>query len=420
MGKGSLSFYSLFILLSWSVSSFAATCSFDDWCLMSSGTTETLWGIWGTDGNNVFAVGDNSSIHHFDGSKWRKMESLDEFTLRGIWGSSKSNIYAVGVTWPSGILHYDGSKWNQEISGVELQSIWGSDYNDIFAVGGNMGGGGGHIVHYDGFTWSKMGCPDIDEFGNKPYLYDVWGSSGNDVYAVGSGGAILHYDGVEWSLIKTSHYLNRVWGSGPNDVFAVGGRDSGTGDSFATILHYDGTSWSEMDIEGGRSLNGVWGSSPNDVYAVESAMGVSGVVWHYDGITWSPMESSTTKALNRIWGSNRNDIFAVGYDGTIIRRHLTGPFKLSVVVSGNGTVKSEPSGIFCPPDCTQWYDENMHVTLKAVPAKEAVFGSWSEGTCKSTGPCTVKMDRNRRIEVNFGKEGGVPGALLLLLRKKEF
>ena len=252
-------FRSLFIFLALmfcSISGLSATCSIDDWCLMSSGTTETLWGIGGTDGNNVFAVGDNavegnSSIHHFDGSKWRKMESLDEFTLRGIWGSSKSNIYAVGVTWPSGILHYDGSKWNQEISGVELQSIWGSDYNDIFAVGGDMGGGGGTIVHYDGFTWSIMECPGIDEFGNKPYLYDVWGSSGSDVYAVGSGGAIIHYDGVEWSLIKTSSYLARVWGSGPNDAFAVGVRDA------ATILHYDGTSWSSMDIEGARSLHGV-------------------------------------------------------------------------------------------------------------------------------------------------------------------
>ena len=63
----------------------------------------------------------------------------------------------------------------------------------------------------------------------------VWGSSSNDVFAVGMGGTILHYDGTAWSPMSsgTSHTLVGVWGSSGSDVFAVGYR--GTSD------HYDRT-----------------------------------------------------------------------------------------------------------------------------------------------------------------------------------
>jgi hypothetical protein len=54
------------------------------------------------------------------------------------------------------------------------------------------------------------------------HLYAVWGSSGSDVFAVGTGGTILHYDGADWSPMDsgTTHGLEGVWGSGGGDVFA--------------------------------------------------------------------------------------------------------------------------------------------------------------------------------------------------------
>ena len=56
-------------------------------------------------------------------------------------------------------------------------------------------------------------------------LSGVWGSSANDVIAVGQYGTILHYDGTRWSPMPTSgtwQWLTSVWGSSANDVFAVG------------------------------------------------------------------------------------------------------------------------------------------------------------------------------------------------------
>jgi hypothetical protein len=103
----------------------------------------------------------------------------------------------------------------------------------------------------------------------------------------------------------TSYYLYGVWGSSDNDVYAVGWK--------GTILHYDGSAWSTMR-SGGGYLVGVWGSSGGDVYAV----GESGTILHYDGSAWSTMRSGTSSYLSGVWGSSGSDVYAVGESGTIL------------------------------------------------------------------------------------------------------
>jgi hypothetical protein len=103
------------------------------------------------------------------------------------------------------------------------------------------------------------------------YLYCVWGSGPNDVFAGGAAGIILHYNGTAWTAMAsgiTSSSINSIWGSGPKDVFAVG--------DYGTILHYDGNAWTAMDSGTAQWLYGVWGSSPNNVFAV----GGGGTILH--------------------------------------------------------------------------------------------------------------------------------------------
>jgi hypothetical protein len=40
------------------------------WSAMDSGTTEDLYGVWGSSASDVFAVGWNGTILHYDGSTW--------------------------------------------------------------------------------------------------------------------------------------------------------------------------------------------------------------------------------------------------------------------------------------------------------------------------------------------------------------
>ena len=83
-----------------------------------------------------------------------------------------------------------GWEWQNPLpQGNTIYDIWGSSDNDIFAVGYN-----GFILHYDGLTWSAM------ESGTTTWLYGVWGNSRNNVFAVGDDGTILHYEGNTCSV----------------------------------------------------------------------------------------------------------------------------------------------------------------------------------------------------------------------------
>ena len=50
-------------------------------------TGEDLRDTWMSSGGEVFTVGENGSILHYNGSVWSSMKSGTTETLRGVWGS---------------------------------------------------------------------------------------------------------------------------------------------------------------------------------------------------------------------------------------------------------------------------------------------------------------------------------------------
>ncbi len=123
------------------------------------------------------------------------MTSNSDVPLFGVWGSSGSNVFAVGADGV--ILHFDGTNWGAMTSdtNVALFGAWGSSDSDVFAVGSN-----GVILHYDGTSWvAETGDP------GAPSIQGVWGSSGSDVFAVGESGGIQHYDGTGWNPYGQQH-----------------------------------------------------------------------------------------------------------------------------------------------------------------------------------------------------------------------
>jgi hypothetical protein len=90
-------------------------------------TGNTLFGVWGSSGSDVFAVGDGGAILHYDGATWSAMRSGTTEWLSGVWGSSGSDVFAVGSNFT--VLHYDGTGWSAMISGMDytLHDVWGSN-----------------------------------------------------------------------------------------------------------------------------------------------------------------------------------------------------------------------------------------------------------------------------------------------------
>ncbi|MBM4310654.1 MAG: DUF1566 domain-containing protein [Deltaproteobacteria bacterium] len=99
-------------------------------------TKRTISDAWGTDVNNLFAVGHGGTIlRRSGGGAWLAMQSGTTANLNAVWGTALDNVYAVGAKGT--VLHYDGSSWQQiEVpTRQQLNDVWGISANEVFAVG---------------------------------------------------------------------------------------------------------------------------------------------------------------------------------------------------------------------------------------------------------------------------------------------
>jgi photosystem II stability/assembly factor-like uncharacterized protein len=268
---------------------------------------DSLNDVWGNAPDNIYAVGSNGTILHYNGTEWKKMVSNTVAYLTGIWGSSSDNIFAVGDNGT--ILHYNGTYWKPMESGTtdELLSIWGSSSRDVFIAIALSG----TVLHFDGVNWKPVKTPLDSLYWGM--LWDFWGTSSNNIYAVGSYTAIFHWNGNEWSVLSKGDdwlsILKAVWGSSPNNIYAAG--------FSGEFWHYDGDEWSKKE-NARYEIRDIWGTSPDNIYAV----GHLGSILHYDGDDWSYLNSGTMDTLYGIWGSSDDNIFIVGEKGVIL--HYTG------------------------------------------------------------------------------------------------
>ncbi len=74
---------------------------------------------------------------------------------------------------------------------------------------------------------------------------------------------------------------------------------------------------------------------------------------------------------------------------------------LEVTVSGEGTVKSSPPGIYCPADCNESFPRATTVDLVAMPVSGWSFLGWG-GACSGVGGCSVTLNRSAAVTAAFG------------------
>jgi hypothetical protein len=133
----------------------------------------------GSSAHDVFAVGSDGMIAHFNGTSWKMMNSGVTDTLRAISGS-----IAVGDN--GAITRWDGSKWNAEHAGTtaHLNAVCYIDGKEAWAVGD-----GGVIISNDGgskWTVYERSLHTVE-------LRSVWGATTSDIWFGGETGYLLRY-----------------------------------------------------------------------------------------------------------------------------------------------------------------------------------------------------------------------------------
>ena len=161
----------------------------------------TITEIWGTNSSNVYIVGTNGSIAHYNGTTWRKMESGTTVDLEDVWGIDEKHIWATGTSTQIGrsvILFFDGTRWStlydtetQPISSrFGYSSVW-SNSSKVLHLAGQ---GGVRWFHQPTRTFKRQ------QTGQRYISYHLHATLQNDIFVVGGAGEAAHFNGASWYL----------------------------------------------------------------------------------------------------------------------------------------------------------------------------------------------------------------------------
>ncbi len=292
-----------------------------------------LTAVWGSSKNDVWAVGSSGAILHYDGATWTAVPSGTTRTLLSVAGAGPDEVWIVSTfgtvlrgsstggtatvtPWP--MAAYSGASENL------LLSTWAASTDDVWIAGESARLAGTTATTT---TWRKKTAADggvgweaMTACTSCTSLAAVWGSSPSDVWVAGAGGKTVHTSNARpladdagagppvWTTVpsNTKQDLLALWGSSADDVWAVGRR--------GTILHYvqGASSWELVESPTTQDLQHVWGSGPDDVWAV----GEYGTILHYDGAAWTASTASFAAGvkphLYGVWGSSKDDVWIVG------------------------------------------------------------------------------------------------------------
>jgi hypothetical protein len=262
--------------------------------------------LWVSGADNVWGVGDNGSIVHFDGLAWATVPGGTMNHLHGIWGASPSDIWAVagglgGEGNYANMVHWDGQLWSpaSNATSANLSGIWGNSAGDLWAVGDSV------IEHYDGHAWSIAYTSDTNSFGAVAgsSAGDVW-AAGDNIYPTFGDKQLFHLSGGSWTQLSSgvpNKGMTTIWASGSADAWAAG---------FGATTHWDGHAWTPSSEPLVDQVGGIWGSSSSDVWAVSA----KAVIARYDGQSWSSYSSGGTP-LTVVAGSSADNVWAGGAYG---------------------------------------------------------------------------------------------------------
>jgi len=175
--------------------------------------------IWGTSRSNMYIVGANGAVAHFDGSTWTRQESGTDVDLLDVWGSPDGS-----VVWTCGYYHSRpgtyllrnaGTGWKVAYDGtsgeftVRNDSLSGA-YSSVFAPTKRrlyVAGAGVYQTTSDTRGEAKRLPFDQSLFPGFPNR--LRGNASNDIVDVGDYNCLAHFNGVSWRYMSGSLAENR-------------------------------------------------------------------------------------------------------------------------------------------------------------------------------------------------------------------
>jgi hypothetical protein len=176
-----------------------------------------IFKIWGTSSNNVYIVGTNGAIAHFDGVGWSAMQSGTTLALTDVFGVSSTELYVSGDQPSQGlgiILKSNGITWQTIVESAFIDSsvlfkpklygetvgVWRDEQGTLYTVGNLM-------YQYKNGRWDYVhSFPGNRLNGNPNYRYHgfltaIRGNTANDIVVAGEFNTLRHFNGAKWSEV---------------------------------------------------------------------------------------------------------------------------------------------------------------------------------------------------------------------------
>jgi hypothetical protein len=290
-----------------------------DWQVVFENQPGALLRVWGTSSTDVYVVGANGDGHgnlffHYDGSSWKRIDTMTQETLWWIQGITPRDIRIVGDGGV--VLSYDpmtgAIQKRQAPDGTTLFGAWGCAQDDVWYVGGDASSTHGVVWRDDNAT---IHAPAVSgPRTSSTTVFKVHGLACDDVWMVGARGLAMHWNGASFDhpppAITTGLPLFALHGLESNRLFAVGGGAGGI------LLAWDGASWKNETPAGTQRMNGVWVAADGTAYAA----GFNGKMMKRDSAGWAALDTNpnnktlpvTFDDLHSVWVDEKNGIWAVG------------------------------------------------------------------------------------------------------------
>jgi len=211
----------------------------------SLGADVVLWGVWGSDSSDVWAVGGSLSggvrgvIMHWDGTAWIPFDTGEEYDVNffKVWGCARDRVWIVGELGT--VLRYDGKRWDREDvpTDADLYTVHGSaDCGQVLAVGLARTAGRGVVLRIGDAGWEVL-RDDV-----RQPLFGVCGDA-DEIWVVGAQGyaARVLGDDLEEDPTPTDLDLHACFRSPGCGLWAAGGDLVGSSSSPIGVVAHHGS-----------------------------------------------------------------------------------------------------------------------------------------------------------------------------------
>jgi hypothetical protein len=167
-------------------------------------SSETIEKLWASSSDNIFGVGNEGLIVHYNGQNWQKLESpATNLLVQDIWGAvdigtGNTTILALACN----LFTLDGTQiWQISAEGVKMLPAAGLPFN----------------------------------------MRGVWSWKGREWYVCGSGLYKMSHLSGSWERVQglPGFFQEAVRGTGPNNIFVVG--------DYGLVAHWNGSSWKTFE-----------------------------------------------------------------------------------------------------------------------------------------------------------------------------